>query len=68
MMAGRKAADRPVIMSVPQVAARWKLAPCDVYEICVRGELPHHRIAGLIRIRFSSIEHYEKRKASDGPA
>jgi hypothetical protein len=68
MMAGRKAVDRPVVMSVPQVAARWDVPPGDVYQLCVRGELPHHRIAGLIRIRFSSIEHYEKRKASDGPA
>jgi hypothetical protein len=68
MMAVRKAADRPVIMSVPQVAARWKLPPNEVYQLCLRGNLPHHRVAGLIRIRFASVEHYEKRKAQDDSA
>jgi hypothetical protein len=33
--------------ATPRDAARWDFPAGDFYQLCVRGELPHHRIAGL---------------------
>ncbi len=33
----------------------------------MHSDLPHHRVAGLIRIRFASVKDYEKPKAGDDP-
>ncbi len=65
-MTRRKAADRQIIMSVPQVAARWSVSPGEVLDLCVRGELAHHRIGDLIRIRFRDIEAFEERRREAG--
>ena len=61
-MTRKKAAERQIIMSVPQVAARWSVSPGEVLHLCLRGELAHHRIGDLIRIRFRDIEAYEARQ------
>ena len=65
-MTRRKAADRQIIMSVPQVAARWSISPGEVLDLCVRGELAHRRFGDLIRIRFRDIEAYEERQRKPG--
>lgn len=65
-MTRRKAADRQIIMSVPQVAARWSVSPGEVLDLCVRGGLPHQRIGDLIRIRFRDIELFEERWRAPG--
>jgi len=65
-MTRRKAADRQIIMSVPQVAARWSVSPSEVLDLCVRGGLPHQRIGDLIRIRFRDIEAFEERRRELG--
>lgn len=67
-MTRRKAADRQIIMSVPQVAARWSVSAGEVLDLCVRGGLPHHRIGDLIRIRFRDIEAFEERQREPGSA
>jgi excisionase family DNA binding protein len=66
-MTGRKASERRIVFSVPEVAARWGVSPHQVFDLCCRGELRHVRIGGLIRIRFRDIEAFEAQQLPGRP-
>lgn len=46
------------MLRVKQVAARLSLSESKVYELVERGELPHHRFGGAIRVSEEQIAEY----------
>jgi excisionase family DNA binding protein len=46
------------MLRVKQVAERLCLSESKVYELVERGELPHHRFGGAIRVSEQQIADY----------
>lgn len=46
------------MLRVKQVAERLNLSESKVYEMVERGDLPHHRFGGAIRVSESQIAEY----------
>ena len=46
------------MLRVKQVAERLNLSESKVYEMLERGELPHHRFGGAIRVSEDQIAEY----------
>jgi excisionase family DNA binding protein len=46
------------VLTVAEVAERLNLSQSKVYELVERGELPHHRFGGAIRISEQQIAEY----------
>lgn len=42
--------ELPELMTAPQVAAYTGLAKWTVYQLINRGEIPHHRIGGKLKL------------------
>ena len=56
------------VLSVAEVASRWRVSERVVYGLCGQGRLGHLRIGGQIRIRPADVEQYEARAAVSAPA
>jgi excisionase family DNA binding protein len=51
----------PPLLSVHDVAARLKVHPSTVYQLCAAGRLPHRRVGlgrGVIRVTESDLAEY----------
>ena len=46
------------MLRVKQVAERLGLSESKVYEMVERGELPHHRFGGAIRVSEEQVAEY----------
>ena len=46
------------MLRVKQVADRLNLSESKIYEMVERGELPHHRFGGAIRVSEEQIAEY----------
>jgi len=46
------------MLRVKQVAERLNLSESKVYELVERGELPHHRFGGAIRVSEEQVAEY----------
>ena len=49
------------MLRVKQVAERLNLSESKIYELLERGELPHHRFGGAIRVSEEQIAEYLER-------
>jgi len=50
------------VLTVEELADRWKVSARTVSRMLQKGELPHFQIGRQIRIRLSDILAYEKNK------
>jgi len=46
------------MLRVKQVAERLNLSESKVYELVERGEMPHHRFGGAIRVSEEQVAEY----------
>jgi excisionase family DNA binding protein len=49
------------MLTVDELAGRWKVSPRTVIRVLQRGEFPYFRIGRQIRIRVSDILNFEKK-------
>lgn len=47
-----------ILLTVKEVAARLRCSERLVRSLCYRGELPYHRVSGLIRIDETDVESF----------
>lgn len=62
-------ADAPhALLTLNEVAARWRVHRKTVIRLLSRGEIEGLRIGGQIRVRAESVEAYEAANATAAPA
>ena len=51
-------AQRPLLLTIPQVVLALSLSRSKVYDLIARGELPVSRIGRSVRVRSTDLERW----------
>ncbi|MFN7131579.1 MAG: helix-turn-helix domain-containing protein [Myxococcales bacterium] len=48
----------PALLTIAEVATRLGVSRATAYKLCERGDLPHHRVSGSIRVSQADFAGY----------